>query len=652
METTSRASRASCHSHELGDHRLGLAALLLGVPGAAEVEVVPDLVEALGDVGVGHRVVAADQLGDRVDHLAHRGELRRAAVVGADAGREQPAQPALHERLHLRGRQARAARRSANARSVVRAARSGRTSCPGRRRARRRAASRARWPAAARRSGWRGRRVGDRRAQVGDQGRAATAQRVRSSSWACSAASGSELVAGTATGAPRRPRRRPRSRSAAAGPGSPRRRRAAAPRPASWRPATRPTPPAAACVGAVGAAVDQLLAAEQRAAPPQVGPDALLDVRDADDVPLEALGAVRGQDARRPRRRATARRGCRRGSPGRRGRRGTAARPACGSRSVNRAAMSNSATHGVEVAVGRRARAHRRGRSCSMSRSASPLSCQTVHSTASASPPRAATSRAEPDAAAPTRSAGARTFGWIMQQLARVVQRAYERGARRSRSPFEACSGRAARAAAGAGRGRRRRRSGPSTSSSAASSSSSAGRSAPRSSTMNGRAPGSLTSGTSSPRDDDRHAGGGERPAQRAAPGGPPSGPARPCATTGRSSSRCARRSSSATSAASWLALSATMTRTACGSASSGPSPAPAAAGRGGRRPGRRSGSRAATRREASRIARRHPAAGRAARRPAPPRRRPYGTGAGTPGCPRRRRRGSRRSTGRGRRRR
>ena len=45
--------------------------------------------------------------------------------------------------------------------------------------------------------------------------------------------------------------------------------------------------------------LDQLLDAEQRAAQPQVGPDALLHARDHDHVPLQALGAVRGEDAHR-----------------------------------------------------------------------------------------------------------------------------------------------------------------------------------------------------------------------------------------------------------------------------------------------------------------------------------------------------------------
>ena len=59
--------------------------------------------------------------------------------------------------------------------------------------------------------------------------------------------------------------------------------------------------PAAASPGGLrpGRVLDQLLDAEQRPAQPQVGPDALLHAGDHDDVPFEALGAVRGEDADR-----------------------------------------------------------------------------------------------------------------------------------------------------------------------------------------------------------------------------------------------------------------------------------------------------------------------------------------------------------------
>ncbi len=47
---------------------------------------------------------------------------------------------------------------------------------------------------------------------------------------------------------------------------------------------------------AAGQHVDEQLRPEQRAAPAQVGPAAFLHVRDADEVPLQALAGVRGQD--------------------------------------------------------------------------------------------------------------------------------------------------------------------------------------------------------------------------------------------------------------------------------------------------------------------------------------------------------------------
>ena len=174
---------------ELGDHLLGLAALLLGVPDAAEVQVVPDLVEPLGDVVVGRPVVAADQLGDRVDHLAHRGVLAR---------RRRP----RRRRTRPAASAARTSRTSPPARATARAARprrtpvlratgrSGRTSCRGSAPCTPLRASRARCPAADRRSG------GAVPASVTTERRSATSarsdsHRVRSSSWACSAAPGS-----------------------------------------------------------------------------------------------------------------------------------------------------------------------------------------------------------------------------------------------------------------------------------------------------------------------------------------------------------------------------------------------------------------------------------------------------------------------------
>ena len=94
---------------------------------------------------------------------------------------------------------------------------------------------------------------------------------------------------GSATAA--RPRRSPRSRPAGAGPGSPPRRTVAAPRRAAPRrrhARRHPGRPATSTSRSD---------AEQRAAPAQVRPAALLHARDAHDVPLQALARVRGEDA-------------------------------------------------------------------------------------------------------------------------------------------------------------------------------------------------------------------------------------------------------------------------------------------------------------------------------------------------------------------
>ncbi len=55
-------------------------------------------------------------------------------------------------------------------------------------------------------------------------------------------------------------------------------------------------PPDLAVVADRGEHVDELLRSEQRAATADVGPAALLHARDDDDVPLETLGGVRGQE--------------------------------------------------------------------------------------------------------------------------------------------------------------------------------------------------------------------------------------------------------------------------------------------------------------------------------------------------------------------
>ncbi len=74
---------------------------------------------------------------------------------------------------------------------------------------------------------------------------------------------------------------------------------------------------------AAGQHVDEQFRAEQRAAPAQVGPAAFLHVGDADEVPLEALARVRGEDRRRRPAPGRRRPGCRRESAGRRGDRRT-----------------------------------------------------------------------------------------------------------------------------------------------------------------------------------------------------------------------------------------------------------------------------------------------------------------------------------------
>ena len=50
---------------------------------------------------------------------------------------------------------------------------------------------------------------------------------------------------------------------------------------------------------AAGQQVDQQLRAEQRTAPAQIGPDAFLHVRDADEIPFQALAGVCGQHGHR-----------------------------------------------------------------------------------------------------------------------------------------------------------------------------------------------------------------------------------------------------------------------------------------------------------------------------------------------------------------
>src|SRR5215469_7132322 len=86
---------------ELADHPLRLLALLGAVPGAAEVEVTPGLVDPLGDVGVVGAIGGQRRRG--VDHDPEVAE--HAGRVDPRRGLEQPAQPALGKALHLGRRQ-------------------------------------------------------------------------------------------------------------------------------------------------------------------------------------------------------------------------------------------------------------------------------------------------------------------------------------------------------------------------------------------------------------------------------------------------------------------------------------------------------------------------------------------------------------------
>ena len=159
--------------------------------------------------------------------------------------------------------------------------------------------------------------------------------------------------------------------------------------------------------------VDQPLVAQHAAAQPQVGPDALLHPGHGDDVPLQALGGVRGEQRDRlaPRGAAAS---VSAGScwSARYSRKPAMSAP--GSRSVNRAAASNrtstaSRSRSAAAPPGRRGRSRRPP-------PASPLACHTRQSTSSAvAPSRAACPRwraaPRPGAAARSRCAGSATSG-------------------------------------------------------------------------------------------------------------------------------------------------------------------------------------------------------------------------------------------------
>ena len=501
LSSTATRSRglSRCQARNLLDHLLGLLPLLLAVPGAAEVQVVPDLVDPLAD----RRVVGA--LGGE-----HRGGVDDGAEVADHVRRpgpggrlEQPAQPALGEGLHLRRRDPHQRAAGGWAVSGTGRAASGPGSdslvsayqCRGRRRGPRlRPAGPAgrRRPAAARAGAAGRRRPGAGRRSA----RAATASAARDPV-TCSIS-----ISSPASSARNRDGRSSLSSPPAAvttsagGPGSPRRRTAGAPRRAAWRRARRRRRRSpAACPFAPVRRVHQLVHAQQRAAQPQVRPDAFLHAGHHDHVPLQALGPVRGEDAhglagRRPLGQRVA------GDllagqavqeqPGRPGRQ-PLGEP--GRRVEQR-------DHRVEVAVGGGAAAAAgRARRLPRPGQAGGLPHRPQHVVRGAAA-RRCRGRA-PSRPATRRAASA--AGTSIRVRSRGSRSAAASGVFAPSPPRRACA-----AARSARRSRRRPSasvppSGPVSSSAAASSSSVPGRSAHRSSSSSGRAPGSAASGSSSP---------------------------------------------------------------------------------------------------------------------------------------------------------
>src|SRR5262249_60876084 len=93
--------RLSVPAEELAHDAAGPLGFLLAEPGAAEVEVMPDVVDALFNMGTvspggGEHRCGVDEDAEVPDHV------RRSR---ARSGFQQPAQPAPVERLHLRRRQ-------------------------------------------------------------------------------------------------------------------------------------------------------------------------------------------------------------------------------------------------------------------------------------------------------------------------------------------------------------------------------------------------------------------------------------------------------------------------------------------------------------------------------------------------------------------
>ena len=178
---------------------------------------------------------------------------------------------------------------------------------------------------------------------------------------------------------------------------------------------------------------DQLVDAQQRAAQPQVGPDALLDAGHDHHVPLQALGrgARSGCGPRRPSGARSAsvspaiswrgqvvqeHLGARRAAAGRR------TGPPCRTAPPPRRGPGRPARPGAA-----------RRRSARVHRSARPLACQTAHSTSSALPPLAYGLAGGGDAACASRSAGSATWGSTRTSSRASCSAATEQLARRAR---------------------------------------------------------------------------------------------------------------------------------------------------------------------------------------------------------------------------